>query len=173
MAKTTPLKAERHISIPHRLLNSPAYLGLSNRAKVLFQDLRMKYNGHNNGNISASLSDLRKRGWNSSSTLAKCLRELQEHGFLDKTRQGGIAYMSKLCNLFRFTDLDVFETPGLGLAKMAATNDFETFIPKPAPEKKSKVRKSKLSRSKPEAMGPVIGSNSEAEIRSYVRNSKL
>jgi hypothetical protein len=156
-------KQERHIQIPHRVLNSPAYLQLSPRAKLLYIDVRIKFNGFNNGDISASLSDLEKRGWRSSSTLALKLRELEDHGLLVKTRQGGIACMSKVCNLFRFTDLDVFEVPKLGLSKSKATNDFEHFTPKVKPEKKSKVLNPKLIASKIEAKGAFKASKSEAD----------
>jgi hypothetical protein len=156
-------KQERHIQIPHRVLNSQAYIQLACHAKQLYVDLRIKYNGHNNADISATFSDLKKRGWRSSSTLSKALQQLQDHGLLVNTRRGGIASMSKVCSLYRFTDLDVFEVPKLGLSKSRATNDFENFTPQAKPEKKPKVLNPKLIASNIEAKGAFKASKSEAD----------
>ncbi len=58
-------KIERYYPVPIELANSLAFRSLSNRAKVLWHDLMMQYNGNNNGNINATLGGLKHYGWRS------------------------------------------------------------------------------------------------------------
>jgi hypothetical protein len=109
------------------LLNSPAYRVLGFAAKALFYDLREKMNGSNNGNIEATLTTLKHKGWVSSGTLATALYELRALGFLVQTRGGGVEFGSKVCALYRFTDLATFDIPKLGLTKTPATHDYLRF----------------------------------------------
>lgn len=109
------------------LLDSPAYLALGYPARALYVDLRRKLLSTNNGNINATLATLRHRGWRSSTTLNKALHELVVVGLIAQTRQGGIACLSKICSLYRFTDEDVFDHPKLGIPKMTATHDYRRF----------------------------------------------
>lgn len=169
-----------HVRIRHDLLNSPAYRVLPAKAVKLYNDLRAKLNSSNNGNIEATLKDLKHRGWKSSSTLFAALRELEHMGFIAKTRQGGIAAMSKVCNLYRFTDLDVYEHPKQGIQPIRATLDWlrldsvraaEAHLRElPKPSKKSKVRNPKLLGSESEPMSPFIASDSEQVRSAKVRN---
>ena len=116
-----------HIRIYHNLLNSPAWRALSASAKNLFIDLRVQLNASNNGKIAAVFSDLKHRGWRSKTTMHKALRELDALGFIAKTRQGGIASMSRICSLYRFTDLDCNEFPAHGIAVRRAIYDYRAF----------------------------------------------
>lgn len=117
-----------HIRIDLSLLNSPAFIALDWTARALFLDLRSRVRSTNNGNIDAALSVLKHRGWASSTTLAKALRQLEAVGLLRKTRQTiGIARGSKFCNLYRFTDLPVLERPDLGVEAYKATCEFKAF----------------------------------------------
>ncbi len=119
------LKVPAHIRVDMTLLNSPAYIALDTCAKALYIDLRSKVNSYNNGNINATLSVLKHRNWRSAVTLAKAIRQLEAVGLIDKTRKTiGVERGSKMCNLFRFTDLEVFEIPKLGIAAQRATHDY-------------------------------------------------
>jgi hypothetical protein len=109
------------------LLDSPAYVALSWPARALYVDLRRKLGETNNGNIDATLTTLKHRGWKSSATLHYALKELLAVGLIAQTRQGGIAHMSKQCSLYRFTDRDVFEHPKQGVPAMKATYDYRRF----------------------------------------------
>jgi len=109
------------------LLNCPAHRVLGYAAKALHVDLREKVNGSNNGNIEATLSALKHKGWNSSTTLATALYELRALGFLAVTRGGGVENGSRVCTLYRFTDLPVFEHPKLGIKASLATDDYLLF----------------------------------------------
>ncbi|MCY1234294.1 hypothetical protein D3C86_1508850 [compost metagenome] len=74
------------------------------------------------------LSELRHRGWTSSTTLAKALRQLEAVGLLRKTRKTvGVENGAKVCSLYGFTDIEVFERPKLGIVACKATDDYKSF----------------------------------------------
>ncbi|MBB1599951.1 hypothetical protein A9977_07875 [Variovorax sp. UMC13] len=90
--------------------------------------MRATLTSFNNGDISAALSQLKHRGWTSSTTLAKALRQLEAGGFLRVTRKTvGVEKGSKVCNLYRFTDIEVFEQPKKHIPAVKATRDWEGF----------------------------------------------
>jgi hypothetical protein len=117
----------RHIRVYCSLLNSTAYRVLGPAAKALFIDMRAKVTGTNNGDLSAALSDMRHQGWTASATLSKALYELRAMGFLAITRSGGLRQGTRVSNLYRFTDLDVYEMPKVGVQAMKATHDYQRF----------------------------------------------
>lgn len=160
-----------HARVHHEVADSPAWrvLGFSDRA--LYLDLRVKMRfPHHNGNIAVPLSEMKHRGWRSSATLSKSLRNLGCMGLIAKTRQGGIASMSKVCSLYRFTDLPVPEWPKLGISAQAATHDYKRFesvreaaaaLREISVRKKTKLQKMKLIASETEPMRRFIASESE------------
>lgn len=117
-----------HVRIYWELIDSVAWRSLGYASQSLFLLMRRKLMGTNNGNISATLGDLKHHGWKSSATLSKALKELQLFGFIAVTRQGGIAFGQKVCTLYRFTDVDVYEFPKLGFGPITATNDWKKFL---------------------------------------------
>jgi hypothetical protein len=152
-----------HVRIPKAVLNSPAYIALDASARSLYVDLRLTLGPTNNGNIDATMTKLRHRGWRSSATLWRAVHQLEAVGLIAKTRQGGIAYMSKVCSLYRFTDEAVFDLPKQRVSAQKATNEFieiksladaRTAIAQAACKtpRTSKVQKLKLQLSETEAM---------------------
>jgi hypothetical protein len=117
----------RHIRVYVSLLNSPAYRVLGYPAKALFTDLRSLVTATNNGNLSAALSDMKHKGWTSPATLSNALYELRVMGFIAVTRAGGLKMGTRICQLYRFTDLDVFEQPKVGVFAIKATHDYQCF----------------------------------------------
>lgn len=119
----------RHQRIRNEVLESPAWAALGWSSRALYLDLRAKLNKFNNGNIEAALSCLKDRGWSSPTTLTAALRELEGAGLIAKTRQGGIASLSKVCSLYRFTDLPVFEQKNNRhqIPEMGMTFDYRKF----------------------------------------------
>lgn len=87
------------------VLDSPAYCGLSFKARSLLFDLGSQYRGRNNGDLAAPWSLMRKRGWKSKDTLRRALTELLEAGMIEMTRQGGL----HCPNLYAFTWLAIDE----------------------------------------------------------------
>jgi hypothetical protein len=74
---------------------------LSGRAKLLYIYLKGCYNGSNNGEIHLHYSQLKgHQGISSSSAIASSVRELEEAGWIEKTKYGGLYRYS---NLFRLT----------------------------------------------------------------------
>lgn len=119
-------KGEAHIRIPLAVLNSNAFIALDWTARALYTDMRSYLRSINNGNLNATLSELQHRGWRSPATLAKALRQLEAVGLIAKTRQTvGVKHGSKVCNLYRFTDLDTLEFPKLQIQATRATHDYQ------------------------------------------------
>ncbi len=55
------------------------------------------------------------------------MRRLEALGFIEKTRQGGIAFGGKLCSLYRFTDEPTYDIAKAGVRAGHATNEWEQF----------------------------------------------
>ena len=75
---------------PVEVLDSPAYCGLSFKARALLLDMGAQYRGNNNGDLAAPWSWMRRRGWKSKDTLRRALCELLEMGMIEMTRRGGL-----------------------------------------------------------------------------------
>ncbi|MBA4143310.1 MAG: hypothetical protein H0X43_10000 [Nitrosospira sp.] len=76
------------VSVPHEVLNSVAYVGLSAHARMLLFDIVAQYKGNNNGDLSAAWKLMKQRGWKSEETLHKVKRQLLERGLIAETRKG-------------------------------------------------------------------------------------
>ncbi|MDX1346969.1 MAG: hypothetical protein R3189_01835 [Thiomicrorhabdus chilensis] len=101
-------KTASFVALPKYLINSPKYQGLRGNSVKLLTQIAEQYNGGNNGDLQASFSILKHKGWKSSETLDGAIKELLESGFLVKTRQG---YFPNICSLYGLTwqPLDVSE----------------------------------------------------------------
>lgn len=129
MSKSSKFKDPRggHTRLYWDLTDSPAWRALSHADVRVYLSMRRNLLSTNNGNISATLEQLRHSGIRSSSTLASALHRLEALGFIDKTRQGGIAQGGKVCSLYRFTDVDTADFPKLGIQCTRATNEWKKF----------------------------------------------
>lgn len=92
------------MAIPHAVLESDAYRGLSHAATKLLVDITGQFHGANNGDLVACMSVLRPMGWRSSATLNRCVQELIDAGLIQRTRQGG---MNAGPNLYAVTWLGI------------------------------------------------------------------
>ena len=79
---------ERHIALPHVVIDSPSYRALGYAARALLIDIARQYTGTNNGKLVACDKALKPMGWNSNQTIARGLRELQDAKLLIQTRMG-------------------------------------------------------------------------------------
>ncbi|WP_139224939.1 hypothetical protein [Dokdonella immobilis] len=77
------------IAIPHSVMDSPNWLSCSATAIKMLTELVRQFNGHNNGDLAATLSMLKKRGWSSPETIHFACLELRHYGLIELTRQGG------------------------------------------------------------------------------------
>lgn len=79
---------DRFLRLPHSVIQSNAYQGLSFSAKALLVEIGAQYAGGNNGRLIASRSLLKERGFSSSATLTKAIHELLEAGLIFQTVKG-------------------------------------------------------------------------------------
>jgi hypothetical protein len=75
--------------LPHAYLESEQYAHLSPRAVKALLDLASQFRGKNNGDLAATWSVMRRRGWTSKDQLYKGLQELLNLGWIVRTRRGG------------------------------------------------------------------------------------
>lgn len=99
---------EPFVGIPHIVLRSQSFAYLSRPATKLLLDLLAQYNGYNNGDLCATFSVMRKRGWKSESTLYAARRELENKEWIQVTRQGG----RNTCTLYAVTFFGIDECNG-------------------------------------------------------------
>lgn len=78
----------RFLALPHTVLDSHAFLGLSAPAVRLLLDIARQFDGQNNGRLVACMSALKSRGWNSNDTLTRARKELEASHLLYQTRIG-------------------------------------------------------------------------------------
>ncbi|MDR6537288.1 hypothetical protein [Variovorax soli] len=171
-----------HVRLYWHLLDSPAWRALTHADVRVYLAMRRKLGRTNNGDINATLAEMRHAGISSSSTLAMALHRLEALGFIEKTRQGGIASGGKLCSLYRFTDESTFEIPKASVKAGPATNEWRRFanvreakhaVQAFTRKSASKVRLSNRKASTIEADKPIAASTIEQVRVSPVRPSKL
>ena len=92
----------------HAYFESQEYSLLSARAVKALIDIYCQFRGSNNGDLCATISVMRARGWRSKDQLAKAINELVNAGWLMVTKQGG----RHTPTLFAVTFLPVNECGG-------------------------------------------------------------
>lgn len=97
------------IQIPHFIMESPQWAALDPLALKLLFELARQYRGSNNGDLAATLSMLKARGWRSADTLTRRLEMLKNAGWIVQTRQGG-RHIG--CSLFAVTWWPIDECGG-------------------------------------------------------------
>jgi hypothetical protein len=100
-------KGHSFLALPHHMLKSPEFAALGYSATKLLLEIAMQFNGKNNGDLSATVTLLGERGWNSG-VLIRAKEELIRSGFIVKTRQGG----RHVCDLFGVTWLPIDRCDG-------------------------------------------------------------
>ena len=89
-AKSNAIMYKGFFHLHRPLLECEDFISLKGNSIKLLVDLGRQYNGFNNGDLCASLSVMKKRGWNSNQQLTKALRELLERNLIVQTKQGGL-----------------------------------------------------------------------------------
>lgn len=97
------------MAIPQTVYDSQDFMGLSGSALRLLIDIYTQYNGKNNGDLTAAMSILAKRGWTSKRGLSDSLSELLDARLLVRTREGKFP---KLCALYAVTWHNIDECSG-------------------------------------------------------------
>ena len=117
----------QHIRLYALIYNSPAWCSLSTTAKALWVDMRAQINSYTNGTASCALGVLSHRGWSSRHTVSRARNELEILGFIQLTKSGGIGYGGKTPNLYRFTDLEVYDQPKKRISATRADHLYKEF----------------------------------------------
>ena len=170
-----------HARLYWGLLDSPAWRTLTHADVRVYLALRRKLGRTNNGDINATLAEMKHAGISSSSTLSAALHRLEALGFIEKTRQGGIAHGGKLCSLYRFTDEPTLDIAKAGVRAGPATNEWQAFkslaearavVRLFTRKNKPKVRPSDRSDATVEPESAVCASTIECVPDSPIRPSK-
>lgn len=94
--------------MPHCLLESKVYVGLSAYAVKLLTDLLAQFKGFNNGDLCLAWSIMEKRGWKSRDTLDRARKELLDVELILVSRRGD----RKRPNLYALTFFAIDECGG-------------------------------------------------------------
>ena len=101
-----------YTAVPHRVLDSQAFIGASDRAKALLFPLMRQHNGLNNGRLQLTDKWLAKQGYPSAGMNLKAREELIERGLIVQTRRGGL---NSGCNWYALTWLPISNFVGLDI----------------------------------------------------------
>lgn len=102
-----------YTAVPHRVLDSVAFIGATDRAKSLLYALMRQHNGSNNGRLQLTDKWLAVHGWPSAGMNIKTRDELVERGLIIQTRRGGL---NSGCNWFALTWLAITNFVGLDVS---------------------------------------------------------
>ena len=117
----------RFAQLPHVVLNSADYISLSYKSKALLVDLVYQYNGKNNGDLTAALGFLKKRGWVRGATLSSAANELLEANLIIRTREGRFQNPYSRCALYAITWQPINECEGKDLEVRATSTPPRKF----------------------------------------------
>lgn len=120
-------RSERYVKIDASVYGTPAFRTLPSGATKLYLDLRMQYNGFNNGRIVCTLSRLRERGWVSDGTLTKALWTLLDRGLLLRTRQGKPGPF-RMCAYYAFADLPIAKDEEHGVRGANPSHEYASWV---------------------------------------------
>ncbi|MFC4270592.1 helix-turn-helix domain-containing protein [Sneathiella chungangensis] len=81
-------KNEQFVPLPYAMVRSEAWLSLSSGSIKVYVELRSKFNGGNNGELSLSYATARKKLHLGNSTIEKAFDELEERGFIALIKEG-------------------------------------------------------------------------------------
>ncbi|SET47093.1 hypothetical protein SAMN05216326_12930 [Nitrosomonas marina] len=100
-------------AIPHRVIDSDAFIGATDKAKSLLFALIRQVNGRNNGRLQLVDKWLAEHGWRSKSANKKTTEELIKRGLIVRTRQGGL---NMGCSWYAVTWLPIKNFVGLDIS---------------------------------------------------------
>ena len=90
------------IPLPYSVVKHHAWRSLSGGTVKVYLELRSRYNGKNNGKLCLSMEDAADLLGMSKSTVCRAFKELEEKGFIVKTKQG--RWIGRQAHEWRVTD---------------------------------------------------------------------
>jgi DNA-binding transcriptional MocR family regulator len=97
------------VPIPYDMAASIAWLSLSGAAIKVYVELRRRYNGGNNGDLSLSLDEAARLLHLGKATVARALAELEVKGFIRMTTRG--RWYGRRATTYAVTDRPVGRYP--------------------------------------------------------------
>ena len=104
--------ASSFAGIPRNVIEHSDYQALSGNAVKLLVDLAYQYRGKNNGDLQATWTILKRRGWKSQATLSKALKSLLDANMITCTRQGVFLNPGGRCALYALNWKPIDECSG-------------------------------------------------------------
>jgi hypothetical protein len=137
-----------------RVIDSPSYADLTFSARSLLVMMTRQLTKDNNGHLQATFSYMRRFGFDSERTLARCIAELIAHGFIARTRTGGY---QQGASQYAVTWLSITRKEGLFLDsfKSCAWRDWQ-------PDKKTPPAKMQESTGKNGILPPSVHAKNAA-----------
>ena len=80
--------SEQYVKLSYRMLRSDAWRSLGGPAVKVFFELRSRFNGTNNGQLTLSLDEAMRLLKIGKTTVMRALRELEQKGFVVMTKRG-------------------------------------------------------------------------------------
>jgi hypothetical protein len=120
---------EQYIPIPYTMAHSHAMRALGGAALKVWIELRSRYNGHNNGDLSLSLDEGARLLSIGKATVQRALNELETKGFIKMTKRG--QWYGRMATTWAITDRSH--------KGHLATRDWKNWKPE-APKKKTDFR---------------------------------
>lgn len=112
MEKTTKAKRESFAGIPRVVMDHPDFINLPGNAVKLLLELARQYRGSNNGDLTASWSIMKNRGFKSKATLDKALKVLLGSKLITLTRVGRFTNPGGVCALYALSWIEIHECRG-------------------------------------------------------------
>jgi len=124
---------DRYMTVFYYFVESPAWRSLDTYARSVYFELRYRYNGRNNGAISASTRELAKAINCSDKPITRALRELEERGFIVSIQKGSFNWKTRIdgneknrASVWLLTELPQNEP----VQELTARKDFMKWKPK-------------------------------------------
>jgi DNA-binding HxlR family transcriptional regulator len=113
------VREEQWFPISYPMAHTPAFRSLSGAALKVWIELRTRFNGGNNGQLHLSLDEAAHLLGLGKATVQRALKELEEKGFIVKTRQG--QWYGRMATQWRTTDKGTHGNP--------PTYDWKRWVP--------------------------------------------
>ena len=118
-------ESEQYLKISYDMARSAAWRSLGGTTVKVWVELRTRYNGRNNGDLSLSLDEGARLLGIGKTTVQRALKELQDKGFIKMVRQG--QWYGRIATTWQITDR--------GYQGHPPTNDWAVWRPPREPKK--------------------------------------
>ena len=123
----------RHVRLDHYLLKTPAWQSLNAVARVIYIEVKFRFNGSNNGRIPYSIREAADALGIGKSTAADAFKALQVCGFLVAERRGHFDRKMRHASEWRLTEAMCNLTSNLPTKEFARWQPAQAKTQKPVP----------------------------------------